>query len=122
MAYFDRFGGLGHHGEDAARRASRRPRRAGQAGSRPQLTGTDLADIVRLIERKLTWYGFTSVKVGPFIQIRGGNLFIDLLERGEVLCRLELDPAMQTSTCSKAHGFVTLMNSLRGQSRRAAAA
>jgi hypothetical protein len=78
------------------------------------MTGTDLADIVRLIERKLAWYGFTSVKVGPFIRIRGEKVFIDLLDRGEVLCRLELDPATQTSTCSEASGLATLLNSLRG--------
>jgi hypothetical protein len=78
------------------------------------MTGTDLADIVRLIERKLAWYGFTSIKVGPFIRISGGRVLIDLLDRGEVLCRLELDPAMQTQTCTETSGLATLMNSLRG--------
>lgn len=118
MAYSERFGRSGNHGDDP-RRAPRRPRRDGGDSSRGQgeavaMTGTDLADIVRLIERKLAWYGFTSVKVGPFIRIRGGKVFIDLLDRGEVLCRLELDPAMQTSTCTEASGLATLINSLRG--------
>ena len=118
MAYPETFGRLGNHGDDP-RKAPRPPRQAGDGASRGQdgtvgLTGTDLADIVRLIERKLAWYGFTSVKVGPFIRITGGKVFIDLLDRGEVLCRLELDPAMQTSTCTESSGLVTLMNSLRG--------
>jgi len=95
MAYSETFGRSGNHGDDP-RRAPRRPRRACGDASRGEaetvaLTGTDLADIVRLIERKLVWYGFTSVKVGPFIRITGGKVFIDLLDRGEVLCRLELD-------------------------------
>ena len=116
MAYSETFDMSGNHGDDPPRA----PRRAGGGASRGQaetvaLTGTDLADIVRLIERKLVWYGFTSVKVGPFITITGGKVFIDLLDRGEVLCRLELDPATQTSTCSETTGLATLMNSLRGR-------
>ena len=122
MAYSETFGGSGGYCHDPRRR-SRRPRRPSNDSSFGRseavgLTGTDLADIVRLIERKLAWYGFTSVKVGPFIRIRGGKVFVDLLDRGELLCRLELDPAMQTSACTEASGIATLMNSLRGTQHR----
>lgn len=58
---------------------------------RKELTGRDLAEVVRLLKCKLAWYGFRSVRVGPFIRMRGRKVLIDLLDRGEVLCCLELD-------------------------------
>jgi hypothetical protein len=57
----------------------------------PELTGGDLAEIVGLLECKLAWYGFRSVKVGPFIRVNDNTVSIDLLNRGDVLCRIELD-------------------------------
>ena len=110
--------GPDYHGEPSGE-PPRRPRRRGGSIAKAGgvMTGSDLADMVRLIERKLAWYGFTSIKVGPFIRIRGAKVFIDLLERDEVLCRLELDPAMQTTSYTDAHGLATLMTSLRGDAR-----
>jgi hypothetical protein len=93
MAYSEKFRRSGNHG-DHTRKLQRLPRRDGPSRTEDGsagLTGTALADIVRVIERKLAWYGFTSVKIGPFIRIAGGKVFIDLLDRGEVMCRLELD-------------------------------
>jgi hypothetical protein len=58
---------------------------------RKELTGRDLAEVVRLLKCKLAWYGFRSVRVGPFIRMKGRKVLIDLLDRGEVLCRIELD-------------------------------
>jgi hypothetical protein len=57
----------------------------------PELTGSDLAEIVGLLERKLAWYGFPSVKVGPFIRVNDNTVSIDLLNHGDGLCRIELD-------------------------------
>jgi len=55
------------------------------------LTGHDLAEVVRLLKCKLAWYGFQYVSVGPFITMKGQKVLIDLLDRDEVLCRIELD-------------------------------
>jgi hypothetical protein len=57
----------------------------------PELTGSDLAEIVGLLECKLAWYGFRSVKVGPFIRVNDNTVSIDLLNHGDGLCRIELD-------------------------------
>jgi hypothetical protein len=57
----------------------------------PELTVSDLAEIVRLLERKLAWFGFRSIKVGPFIRVNDNAASIDLLNRDDVLCRIELD-------------------------------
>src|SRR5262245_36701164 len=57
----------------------------------PELTGSDLAEIVGLLECKLAWLGYRSVKVGPFIRVNDNTVSIDLLNRGDVMCRIELD-------------------------------
>jgi len=57
----------------------------------PELTGSDLAEIVGLLECKLAWLGYRSVKVGPFIRVNDDTVSIDLLNRGDVMCRIELD-------------------------------
>jgi hypothetical protein len=56
-----------------------------------ELTGRDLAEIVELLEVKLAWFGFRSVKVGPFIRVKDDTVSIDLMHRGDVLCRIQLD-------------------------------
>jgi|GEM_PF-5023371 hypothetical protein len=84
-------------GASAAERLSRpldRNRNRPLAGSSErteELTGRDLAEIVKLLECKLAWYGFRSVEVGPFIRVNHHTISIDLLERGAVLCRIEVD-------------------------------
>jgi hypothetical protein len=57
---------------------------------REHLTGRDLAEIVQLLECKLAWFGFRSVKLGPFIRVKDNTVSIDLLDGGEMLCRIEL--------------------------------
>ena len=68
-----------------------RPSRYPQTSEIPELTGSDLAEIVGFLERKLAWFGFRSVKVGPFIRVNDNTVSIDLLNRGDVMCRIELD-------------------------------
>jgi hypothetical protein len=58
-----------------------------------ELTGRDLAEIVELLECNLAWFGFRSVKVGPFIRVKDDTVSIDLIDRGDMLCRIEL-PAL----------------------------
>ncbi len=55
------------------------------------LTGRNIAEIVELLECKLAGFGFRSVKVGPFIRVKDGTVSIDLMDRGDVLCRIELE-------------------------------
>ena len=69
--------------------SSQWPRRNSEM--RQELTAGDLAEIVELLECKLAWFGFRSVKVGPFIRVKDNTVSIDLLDRGDVLCRIELD-------------------------------
>jgi hypothetical protein len=127
MAYsHNSFSHSENHGAGPMERAFRVPRDRrsslrNHVEPRKQLTGRDLADIVRLLECKLAWYGFRSVKVGPFIRIQGHRVFIDLLDRGEVLCRMELDAQSDVLDCSRGHALALLVNSLqeREASRRA---
>ena len=73
-------------------RPSDRNRNQGLGGSSGELTGRDLAEIVKLLKRKLAWWGFRSVEVGPFIRVGHHAISIDLLlAGGRVLCRVEVD-------------------------------
>ena len=93
------FGTSVKYGTSAAERLNRpsdRKRIQGLAGSsekREELTGRDLAEIVRLLECKLAWWGFRSVELGPFIRVGDHTISIDLLlvDGGRVLCRVEVD-------------------------------
>jgi hypothetical protein len=85
-------------GTSAAGRLNRpydRKRIQGLAGSsekREELTGRDLAEIVKLLECKLAWWGFPFVEIGPFIRVSHHTISIDLLRAGgRVLCRVEVD-------------------------------
>jgi len=69
-------GGLnGLLNRDHKRRSGEVPEKAGQ------LTGRGLAEIVNLLERKLAWYGFRSVEMGPFVKSSGHDLDRPLTER-----------------------------------------
>src|SRR5262245_24762021 len=57
----------------------------------PELTGSDLAEIVGLVECQLAWLGYRSVKVGPCLRVTDNTVSIDLLNRGDVMCRIERD-------------------------------
>jgi hypothetical protein len=129
MAYSDN--SLSHsenHGGGLMERAFRVPRHRqsslrNHAEPRKQLTGRDLAqlaEIVKLLECKLAWYGFRSVKVGPFIRIQGRKVLIDLLDRGEVLCRMEVDAQPDVLDRSRSHALALLMNSLQERCHRKA--
>jgi hypothetical protein len=67
-------------------------------------TGRDLAEVVRLLKCKLAWYGFRSVRVGPFIRIKGRKVLIDFLGRGEVLCPIELASIHPVGTATHEGG------------------
>jgi hypothetical protein len=91
------------YGASAAERLSRtcdRDRNQGLGGSsekREELTGRDLAErdlaeIVKLLECKLAWWGFRSVEPGPSITVSRHTISIDLRRAGgRVLCRVEVD-------------------------------
>jgi hypothetical protein len=65
---------------------------AGSSEKGEELTGRDLAEIVKLLECKLAWWGFQSVELGPFIRVSHHTISIDLLRAGgRVLCRVEVD-------------------------------
>jgi hypothetical protein len=104
-------------GVGSAQGASRMPSKGQWLGRnskhKKQLTGQDLADIVRLLECKLAWYGFRSVKVGPFIRLQGRKVLIDLVDRGDVLCRMELDNKSNALGRSRSHALKLLNQFLR---------
>ena len=72
---------------------NRNPGPGGCSEKSGKLTGRDLAEIVKLLECKLAWWGFRSVEVGPFIRVGDHTISIDLLlaDGGRVLCRVEVD-------------------------------
>ncbi len=84
---------------------------------RQELTGRDVAEIVELLERKLAWFGFRSVKVGPFVRVKDNTVSIDLLDRGEVLCRIQLDRRSGAIRPSSSDGLRPLMTCLRKEDR-----
>lgn len=92
-----------------------RPPRNSERGQ--ELTRRDLAEIVELLECELAWFGFRSVTVGPFIRVKGNTVSIDLLDRGEVLCRIELDRRSGAIRPSSSDGLRRLMTSLRKEDR-----
>lgn len=55
------------------------------------LTGQDLAEIVEGLKRKLAWYGFRSVALGPFIKLKDDTIAIDLFVRGLMLGHVEVN-------------------------------
>jgi len=79
----------------AAAETCYRNRNQGPEGSSEkteELTGRDLAEIVKLLECKLAWWGFRSVEVGPFVRVSHHTISIDLLRAGgRVLCRVDID-------------------------------
>src|SRR6516225_6258387 len=79
----------------AAAETCYRNRNQGPEGSSEkteELTGRDLAEIVKLLECKLAWWGFRSVEVGPFVRVSHHTISIDLLRAGGcVLCRVDID-------------------------------
>jgi len=92
------FGTSVKYGVAAAERLSRtcyRNRNQGPEDSSEkteELTGRDLAEIVKLLECKLAWWGFRSVEVGPFVRVSHHTISIDLLRAGGcVLCRVDID-------------------------------
>lgn len=107
-------------GASAARRLNRpsdRKRIPGLGGSsekREELTGRDLAEIVKLLECKLAWWGFRSVEVGPFIRVSHHTISIDLLRAGgRVLCRVEVDRQSGMVHPSAGRALSRLLMSLR---------
>jgi hypothetical protein len=111
MAYSEHFERLRHGSEDRTR-----PVRKTQRLPDKELADDDVADMVRLIERKLAWYGFTSVTVGPYIRVEGCRVLVELIERGKVLCRLGLESG--STGYAGGQGLATLMYALRGERRR----
>jgi hypothetical protein len=58
---------------------------------REGLTGRDLAEIVDLLKRKLSWYGFRSIALGPVIKVQEQTISVDLMDSGVVVGRVEVD-------------------------------
>ena len=75
----------------------------------------DLSRMRRLLQCRLTWYGFRSVEVGPFRGLTEDTLFVDLLHAcGVVLCRVEVDRQSGVISPSAGHALSRLLISLRG--------
>jgi hypothetical protein len=56
-----------------------------------ELTGRDLAEILDLLKRKLSWYGFSSIALGPVMKVREDIVSVDLMDRGLVVGRVEVE-------------------------------
>jgi len=55
-------------------------------------TAPRLPELRRLIELRLAWYGVRDVKLGPFVGLGDGSLFVALLNAaGKLVDRVEVD-------------------------------
>jgi hypothetical protein len=77
------------------------------------ITNRDIAEIVELVERKLAWFGFRLVTIGPFIKVNDRVILIDLLTQGNFLCRIEVDRKSGAITRSCGDALTPLIASLR---------
>jgi hypothetical protein len=77
------------------------------------ITNRGIAEIVELVERKLAWFGFRSVTIGPFIKVTDRAILIDLLTQGNFLCRIEVDRQSGAITRSGDDALAPLIASLR---------
>ena len=77
------------------------------------ITNRGIAEIVELVERKLAWFGFRSVTIGPFIKVTDRAILIDLLTQGNFLCRIEVDRQSGAITRSGGDALAPLIASLR---------
>jgi hypothetical protein len=82
---------------------------------RPGLTGKDLAEIVKLLERKLAWFGLRSVKVGPFVRVKDNTVSVDLIDCGGLLYRIELEGWSRSIKPSSGDALCRLMTTLRSE-------
>ena len=66
-----------------------------------------------LLQRRLAWYGFRSVKVGQVRELSEHALVVDLLYVcGTLLCRVEIDRQSGAIRRRAGHGSVYLLASL----------
>lgn len=66
-----------------------------------------------LLQRKLAWYGFRSVKVGQLRELSEHTLLVDLLHTcGTLLCRVEIDRQSGAIRRPASHALVRLLASL----------
>jgi hypothetical protein len=55
-------------------------------------TAPRLAELRRLIELRLAWYGVRDVTLGPFVGLGDGSLFVAMLNpAGKLVDRVEVD-------------------------------
>jgi hypothetical protein len=68
---------------------------------------------LRLLQCRLAWYGFRSVKVGQLRQLSERTLFVDLLQNcGTILCTVEIDPRSGAIRRPQGLALVRLLASL----------
>lgn len=84
-----------------------------QTNSGTEMTVTDLADIVGLLERKLAWFGLHSVRIGPYVKVRNGSILIDLLDGDEPFCQIALDRHSGVMAFPSGSALRPLMTSLQ---------
>jgi hypothetical protein len=83
--------------------------------SRQEISSCGVSELpaLWLLQCRLAWYGFRSVKVGQLRQLSEHTLFVDLLQTcGTILCTVEIDPRSGAIRRPQGHTLVRLVASL----------
>ena len=97
--------------EEKESRAARESKQA--AAAYENLGAITRLSALRLLQCRLAWYGFRSVKVGQLRQLSERTLFVDLLQTcGTILCTVEIDPLSGAIRRPQGLALVRLLASL----------
>ena len=83
--------------------------------SRQEISSCSVSELpaLWLLQCRLAWYGFRSVKVGQLRQLSERALFVDLLRTcGTILCTVEIDPRSGAIRRPQGRALVRLVASL----------
>jgi hypothetical protein len=83
--------------------------------SRQEISSCGVSELpaLWLLQCRLAWYGFRSVKVGQLRQLSERALFVDLLRTcGTILCTVEIDPRSGAIRRPQGRVLVRLVASL----------
>jgi hypothetical protein len=83
--------------------------------SREEISSCSFSQLpaLRLLQCRLAWYGFRSVKVGQLRRLSERTLFVDLLQTcGTILCTVEIDPRSGAIRRPQGLALVRLLASL----------
>jgi hypothetical protein len=79
-----------------------------------EISRRDLSKLTGLLQCRLAWYGFQSVKVGQLRELSEHTLLVELLHaRGTLLCQIEIDRRSGTIRRLASHALARLLASLR---------